>query len=424
MALGDDKIKDLFSSKLGGFEPEVPASVWGGIDQLLSQLPPPAKAPDASSSQATNTTASAAKTGGTALKTGLIAVGVAASVTVGVFFAYDSSELETTQITEEVIPQEIVDSSAEEQVIPETTKVLTQADFSGNVINTRKPAVITFAEIDYAEEVDASEEEASIEEVAKVEEKSEVLDVAEVEETEAEAPVPLPKFLKEDIDINLYASIGAMSSTVKENGSGLLFSRNDRSTEFIDALNKEGKETKLSHNLPIAVGLTVSKSLSPRFSIESGLVFTYLSSNITSGSAANIKEEQKFGYLGIPIYLNYNFLELHKAKFYISLGAMMQKDVYGKYTSRLNGGNDVLRLGIPADILYSEPIHLKKNISQSHWQFSSHFVVGASYPIYRRVYVYTTVGGVYYFDAGNEYRTIYSDKKFQLDLNLGLRLDF
>ncbi len=29
MEVEKDKIKDLFSSKLGNFEPEVPASVWG-----------------------------------------------------------------------------------------------------------------------------------------------------------------------------------------------------------------------------------------------------------------------------------------------------------------------------------------------------------------------------------------------------------
>lgn len=423
MALGDDKIKDLFSSKLNGFEPEVPASVWGGIDQLLSQLPP-AQAPEPTSSQATNAT-TVAKTGGAALKTTLIAVGVAASVATGVFLAYDSKVGDVPHIVEEVTPKEIVEEIAPMDVVEENTKVLAQADFVRSTSVAKHNRASAPANSVYGEET-AEVKIASvkaIEEKAEVEEQTESLISEHQEEAEILAP-SIPKFLKEDISIGVRASLGVSSSRVKESGGDMLFSRNDRSSEFMDMLKAENKEYELSHNLPISVGLTVSKQLSSSFSLETGLVFTYLSSNIKSTSDLEIKEKQTFGYLGIPIYLNYNFLELHKAKFYISLGAMMQKDVYGRYTSRLAGGQYMLGLGIPADVLYGESADLKRSISQSHWQFSSHFAIGASYPIYRKVFVYTSVGGAYYFDAGNEYRTIYSDKKFQMDVNLGLRVDF
>ena len=41
----NDKIKDLFSSKLKDFEVDVPASVWGGLDVLLSQQRAPTADP-------------------------------------------------------------------------------------------------------------------------------------------------------------------------------------------------------------------------------------------------------------------------------------------------------------------------------------------------------------------------------------------
>lgn len=102
----------------------------------------------------------------------------------------------------------------------------------------------------------------------------------------------------------------------------------------------------------------------------------------------------------------------------------MQKDIYGRYTSTLMGVKNIEGIDYPSEVLFGEPGYLKKNISQSHWQFSSHLTIGAAYPIYQRLYINTSIGGAYYFDAGNEYRTIYSDRKFQLDLNLGLRFDF
>lgn len=413
----DDKIKDLFSSKLGSFEPEVPASVWGGIDQLLSQMPA-IPTPDASISQASNATTTAAKAGG-ALKTTLIAVGVAASVAAGAFLVYNSTDVDMPQVAEEPKAKELIEEPREEVVVDEITKVLAQADFV-------KPLARRNRSVDESQEIAAVPADTSVPESKEEEavtEEAEVLETKEATETEA-IPEVIQNFFKKDISFGVKTNVGTLSSDVNDKGGEILFSHADRSAEFMKLLKDENKEYELSHNQPISVGLTISKNLSPRFSLETGLMFTYLSSKVKSNSIVNIKEEQVFGYLGIPIYLNYNFVELHKAKFYISLGAMMQKDIYGKYTSRLLGMQNVLDIGMSPEILYAEPSYLRKNISQSNWQFSSHLSVGVAYPIYRRLYIRTSIGGAYYFDAGNEYRTIYSDRNFQLDLNLGLQFDF
>ncbi len=424
MALDGDKIKDLFSSKLDSFEPEVPASVWGGIDQLLSQIPV-APSPDAASSQAggassqTGNVAGAAAKSGAALKTTLIAVGVAASVAAGVFLVYTPDEIqEQPYVVEEIQTEKVIEEQHEERVLEETTKVLAQADFvKPRTMKESVPGVI--AEEAAEKPILAAEETQP----KKVEEKEE----AKPEEEQAEealSPLPIPKFFKKDISFGVKGSAGAMSRDIDNRGGGVLFSTDDRSGEFTDMLEDENRDYELAHKQPISFGMTISKSLSPHFSLETGLMFTYLSSKITSNSSVNIKEEQKFGYLGIPIYLNYNFIELHRTKFYISLGVMMQKDIYGRYTSTLIGVKDIGGIDFPSEVLYGEPGYLKKNISQSNWQFSSHLTIGVAYPIYQRLYINTSIGGAYYFDAGNEYRTIYSDRKFQLDLNLGLRFDF
>lgn len=416
MAVHEDNIKDLFSSKFDSFEPEVPASVWAGIDQLLSQQPP-AQAPDTSSSSHTSLASSKL---GTALKTALVTIGVAGSLALGVFFLYNPSDDSIVEVP--VVEKPIAeDNSVENPIIQEEQQEETLPIYRP----ARRGSSVPTSDIEepFIAETEEIAEGIEEEEVQDVEEQSEVEELEEAEEVEA---ISIPKFFKEDIALSFRANMGGLSSSLSEKGGGLLFSKNDRSTAFSDLLQEENKDYKLSHQQPISVGITASKYLTDKLSLETGLMFTYLSSKITSDSEINIEEKQTFGYLGIPIYINYEFYRLKKAKFYLSLGATMQKDIFGKYTSHFVLGDEILgsESSLQYDIIYSEPRYLKKNISQSNWQFSSHLNLGVAYPIYRKLYFYSQIGGVYYFDANNEYRTIFSDRKFQLDLNLGLRIDF
>ncbi|WP_165042460.1 hypothetical protein [Dysgonomonas sp. ZJ709] len=94
MALENDKIKDLFSSKLNSFEPEVPASLWGGLDLLLSQSPiqPPVD-PSSSASSASSASSSGTSTvmSTVAVKSTVAAVSVAVIIG-GVVLLTDSDE--------------------------------------------------------------------------------------------------------------------------------------------------------------------------------------------------------------------------------------------------------------------------------------------------------------------------------------------
>ena len=58
MEVEKDKIKDLFSSKLENFEPEVPATIWGGLDQLLSNQPVPSADANSANSSSGNAASS------------------------------------------------------------------------------------------------------------------------------------------------------------------------------------------------------------------------------------------------------------------------------------------------------------------------------------------------------------------------------
>lgn len=172
---------------------------------------------------------------------------------------------------------------------------------------------------------------------------------------------------------------------------------------------------KLEHNQPVSFGIAVNKRITDRISLESGIVYTYVSARIRmeGQSEYNQNDQQYFHYFGIPLSVNYKLAEWKKAQFYTSLGSMIQKDFYGRIESKSS-----------IDDLLNSERSSKRNISQSRPQFSATALLGVSYPLYNKLSVYTTFGGAYYFQANNEYETIFSDRKWLFNFNLGLKFGF
>ena len=414
-----DKIKDLFSSKLKDFEPEVPASLWGGLDQLLSQPVAPADPSSASSSSSSGSSvATASKV--SLIKTALITIGVAAAVVTGVLLIPKGSNL--------VVPEEPKVATIEE-ALQDTIKL----DDTTIVIPSRPAIRPIMARAELQQEKKAivdvqvsTPSQQPQKESGKPEKKEEVKEKSLRSSDDHKAVQLLPKKKSgSGLSVGLSTNSALFGQDISQSGGRLLFSYPTRGRSFNEALAKENKEFKLQHNLPISFGLKVSKSITPNLSLETGIVYTYLSSKITSNSTFNIRENQYFHYLGVPLTLNYKFYELGKAKFYLSAGGMVQKDIKGQYESKIAYTESTLIvMGLPRDLYYSEPYYMKESIKQANPQFSANVGIRGAYPIYKKLYLYGTIGGAYYFDAGNKYSTIYSDRKIQLDSNLGVKFDF
>jgi len=175
--------------------------------------------------------------------------------------------------------------------------------------------------------------------------------------------------------------------------------------------------SEMEHDQPVSFGFTVSKSLIDDLYLETGLVYTYLSSKARStNSNFQVHETQQLHYLGIPLNVNYNLFSLKKLDVYASVGGMIEKDLYGEY--RKIGEGQSLEFNSS-----SEEEEITK-ISQHNPQISVNAGVGISYPIYNSLKLYGKIGGAYYFNANNDYKTIYSDRKIVMDLNVGLRYEF
>lgn len=175
--------------------------------------------------------------------------------------------------------------------------------------------------------------------------------------------------------------------------------------------------SEMEHAQPVSVGVTVSKEIFDNLYIETGLMYTYLYSSVKNRNIGlENKENQEIHYLGVPFNVNYNIFSFHRLNVYAAMGVMLEKDIYGTRKYRSLAVNE-----------YSEGVNSaweSEEIKQKNLQLSVNAGLGISLPVYKNLNLYGKIGGAYYFDAKNEYKTIYSDRKVLLDLNVGLRVEF
>lgn len=179
---------------------------------------------------------------------------------------------------------------------------------------------------------------------------------------------------------------------------------------MLQNINSQPK-TDIKHHFPISVGITVQKELNNRLALETGLVYTYLSSDLTAGGTAYYTQNQQLHYLGIPLKLNWNFLKKRYFNLYLSGGGMLEKCVHGELSAQYEMNN---RPPFSND----ETLH----INQLQWSVSAS--AGISFKLASHISLYAEPGIVYYFDDGSDISTIRKEKPFNINLQAGLRFNF
>ncbi len=162
-------------------------------------------------------------------------------------------------------------------------------------------------------------------------------------------------------------------------------------------MGREHTLASADHHQPISVAFSVRKELGKGFSVETGLMYTYLSSDLRFEDVPK-EVSQKLHYLGIPLRANWNFMETRLFTLYLSAGGAIEKCAYGKLD-----GND---------------------ISQRPWQFSVLGAMGAQYNLSKRVGIYAEPGVSYYFDDHSSLQTIRKERPCSFTLQAGLRLTY
>lgn len=168
-------------------------------------------------------------------------------------------------------------------------------------------------------------------------------------------------------------------------------------------------KTEYKHRLPVRVGINVAYRLTDRLSVESGVSYTRLSSDMKDGTKDNYSSSsQKLDYIGVPLNVKYRAFGYRRLSVYASAGLLTEKCVSGKTTHEYVISGEKKK-------------HEAEDVAAKPWQLSVNAALGAQFDVLRNVGVYVEPGVSYYFDDSSPLSTIYKEKPLNFNLNLGVR---
>ena len=203
--------------------------------------------------------------------------------------------------------------------------------------------------------------------------------------------IPIPTTNKKQQTARLmakaYFSSNMTDKRITETGPHMFYS-NDNESDNEKPSTKQNNST-YRHHPPIRFGLSLRYQINERWSMESGLSYTLLISDIPSTPKGQVNAiEQRLYYIGVPVNVNYQLWTRHRYGLYLTAGGTIDK---------LLNGRD--------------------------WQFSLNGAAGAEYLLNNRFSLYLEPCIGYYFPNGSNLSTIYKDHPLNFNLSLGLRFN-
>lgn len=182
-----------------------------------------------------------------------------------------------------------------------------------------------------------------------------------------------------------------------------------RLTSAVFGNNEEQTEVRVRHRQPIRLGMSVRVKLSGRFGLETGISYSYLSSDIASGDeSGGYDTDQKLHYVGIPLAVNYDIWNTEHVEIYASAGGAVDFCASGKTHTNYVSGNIIT-------------VSTEESLRDKRPQWSANASAGIQYNFNDIIGIYAEPGISYYFDNGSEVNTIFKEKPFNFNLNVGIR---
>lgn len=177
------------------------------------------------------------------------------------------------------------------------------------------------------------------------------------------------------------------------------------------AANNHGKIVEQQHHdAPVTIGLAVNKKLNERWSLETGLQYTYLKSDFTTGNEYRIQETQKIHYLGLPLRVSYRWGSFRKFSFYSTAGVQVDIPLKGKLST--------------SHITDSIPMNIGSQSLNVPWQWSVSGSAGVQYHLTPHVSFYIEPTVNYYIPDGSGLRTIRKEHPVTFTVPVGLRFSW
>lgn len=150
--------------------------------------------------------------------------------------------------------------------------------------------------------------------------------------------------------------------------------------------------SKITHHQPFGAGVRVEHELSNRFTLNSGINYTLLLSDVDMSDNESLTTQQ-IHFLGIPIRANYKFLQFNNFSIYAGAGATIEYCIYAKVGS--------------------------VTIDERNWHYSADINLGAEYTLTQWLGLYFEPSISHYFNNTN-LKSIRNDNPTTVNLRIGI----
>lgn len=158
---------------------------------------------------------------------------------------------------------------------------------------------------------------------------------------------------------------------------------------------------------PLSFGLTVRKNLDKQWTLESGLVYTYLLTTFENSGMQRNDARLHLHYIGVPLNLVVQLWNLPKWDIYLSGGGMVEKGLKSVYVQTQYNSNQTITTTAFTDI--------------NGFQWSVNGAVGTTYKIYRNVGIFFEPKISCYFE-NNQPLSARTEHPTVIGLTAGVRL--
>ena len=199
---------------------------------------------------------------------------------------------------------------------------------------------------------------------------------------------------------------GPQNAPASSSGTALLgnvISRYDKQAAYV------------RHQTPLTAGVSLTCRLSDRWSLESGLYYTLLSSDLKTSDWSAVEEKQKLHYIGIPLNVQRTVWDSRWLTLYATAGGMVEKCVSARLTTTYSAAQT------PTGSSTSPRPAQSDRLEDKPWQFSVRAAAGVQLNATPSIGLYAEPGIAYYFDDGTDLQTLRKEHPCDFHLQVGLR---
>lgn len=198
------------------------------------------------------------------------------------------------------------------------------------------------------------------------------------------------------VALGLFAGGGMISSGSHGVGANTFMSDATIPGTGVNLVKYDYRNCSYDHKLPLSFGVTFGKEFSYGLSLESGVVYSLLRSQVAV-QYGDAKLQQRLHFIGIPLRLNWRVLDRSGFSLYIGAGAMAEKCISARFG--------------------------KESVREKGLQGSVFGLAGVQYRLGGPAALYFEPEVAYYFTQ-TQLRTSRTDSPVSLSLQLGVRFSF